>query len=457
MILPSPQFRSSPDIQDVTNQYVPSNSMLFSESMLYGLRTMWWQEWMDEMAFDQAAIGTSLSEENYRNSKFYREGISWFEGMTVNQAQIMSESHDRNLHYSQLTQNVGLFSGKGLVMMGGVLGGSIPDPLNFMPFLALSQRVVKSGSLIKKVKQTSLMMNTARKPASPFARTVADVVDPMLGAGIANIAIADKRSKFQEEHDAKMVLMDLAIAGGIGLGIAGAKGLRRLSKVDPEVHANRIAMGMEQLEAGEGLNLAPHPHKGWNYHNAPDTTIEGPNGTIYSNAVVRVLDDNYLDVDTLVTLDPGNPQNLIQDGLDTANAMGYNGLFTKDGLINDLLPMEQGVNEVVLADLDGIRVKIERVPEAKGTIISDVLTEADGVSWEHVDTNNQWAYDETSNVVAEGIQDRIRESIGQFTEASEVLTRSVDEVGKATKNITDTVKKVGERITDAANCLIKNG
>ena len=162
-------------------------------------------------------------------------------------------------------------------------------------------------------------------------------------------------------------------------------------------------------------------------------------------------------MDTLVTLDPGNPQNLIQDGLDTANAMGYNGLFIKDGLINDLLPMEQGVNEVVLADLDGIRVKIERVPEAKGTIISDVLTEADGVSWEHVDTNNQWAYDETSNVVAEGIQDRIRESIGQFTEASEVLTRSVDEVGKATKNITDTVKKVGERITDAANCLIKNG
>ena len=321
MILPSPQFRSSPDIQDVTNQYVPSNSMLFSESMLYGLRTMWWQEWMDEMAFDQAAIGTSLSEENYRNSKFYREGISWFEGMTVNQAQIMSESHDRNLHYSQLTQNVGLFSGKGLVMMGGVLGGSIPDPLNFMPFLALSQRVVKSGSLIKKVKQTSLMMNTARKPASPFARTVADVVDPMLGAGIANIAIADKRSKFQEEHDAKMVLMDLAIAGGIGLGIAGAKGLRRLSKVDPEVHANRIAMGMEQLEAGEGLNLAPHPHKGWNYHNAPDTTIEGPNGTIYSNAVVRVLDDNYLDVDTLATLDPENSTNLIQDGLDTANAM----------------------------------------------------------------------------------------------------------------------------------------
>jgi len=458
MILPPPRTDYVPDPQGIYNQYVPSNSMLFSESMLYGLRTMWWQEWMDEMEFDQASISNLLTEEDYKNSSYYREGLNWFEGMTLNQAELMAENHDRNAHYSQLTQNVSLFSGKGLVMMGGILGGSVPDPLNFLPFLGISRRVVRSGRMVSSVKKASSIYRNTIRPVSPTSKIISDVVDPMLGAGIANIAIADKRSKFQEEHDAKMVLMDLAIAGGIGLGVAGIKTARgRLAKVDPKTHADRIAMGMEQLEAGEGLNLAPHPHKGWNYHNAPDTTIEGPNGTIYSNAVVRVLDDNYLDVDTLVTLDPGNPQNLIQDGLDTANAMGYNGLFIKDGLINDLLPMEQGVNEVVLADLDGIRVKIERVPEAKGTIISDVLTEADGVSWEHVDTNNQWAYNETSNVVAEGIQDRIRESIGQFTEASEVLTRSVDEVSKATKNITDTVKKVGERITDAANCLIKNG
>ena len=137
--------------------------------------------------------------------------------------------------------------------------------------------------------------------------------------------------------------------------------------------------------------------------------------------------------------------------------MGYSGLFVKDGMINDLLPMDQGVNEVILADLDGTRVQIERVPEAQGTIITDVLTEADGVSWEYVDTNNQWAYNETANVVAESIQDRIRESLGEFAEVSDVVKRSIDEIGEATKNITEPFRKVGERIMDASNCLIKNG
>mgnify|MGYP003150609104 CR=1 FL=1 len=457
MLLPYTSTLPAERDHGVLNSYIPTNATLFSESMLYGLRTMWWQEWLDEKRFDSYAQSFKIPEADWKNSEYYRDGIDWFEGMTLNQAGVLAESFDRNQYYGMLTQNVDIFSGTGATMMAGILLGSIPDPLNFAPFLAVSQRVVRSGRMIKKVNNASKVFTTTASPNSIASKVIADVVDPMLGAGLANLAIADKRSKFQEEHDAKMVLMDLAIAGGIGLGIAGAKGLRRLSQIDPEVHANRIAMGMEQLEAGEGLNLSPHPHKGWNYHNATNTTIEGPNGTIYSNAVVRVLDDNYLDVDTLSVLDPENAQTLIEDGLETANAMGYKGLFIKDGLINDLLPMEQGVNEVVLADLDGTKVQIERVPEAKGTIISDVLTEADGVSWEHIDTNNQWAYNETANVVAESIQDRIRESIGQFTEASEVLTRSVDEVGKATKNITDTVKKVGERVTDAANCLTKNG
>ena len=458
MLLPSVStYPATPD-QDVLGSYIPTNPLLFSESMLYGLRTMWWQEMLDEKRFDSYAQGLKLPEDDWKDSEHYRDGLSWFEGMTLNQAEVLAESHDRNQYFGMLTQNVDVFSGAGASMMAGILLGSIPDPLNFAPFLAVSQRVVRSGRMIKKVNNASKVFTTTTSPNSIGAKVIADVVDPMLGAGIANIAIADKRSKFQEEHDAKMVLMDLAIAGGIGLGITGLKTARaRLAKVDPKTHADRIAMGMEQLEAGEGLNLAPHPHKGLNYHNASDTLMEGPNGTIYSNAVVRVLDENYLDVDTLSAIDPENSQKLLEDGLETANAMGYSGLFVKDGMINDLLPMDQGVNEVILADLDGTRVQIERVPEAQGTIITDVLTEADGVSWEYVDTNNQWAYNETANVVAESIQDRIRESLGEFAEVSDVVKRSIDEIGEATKNITEPFRKVGERIMDASNCLIKNG
>ena len=456
MLLPHPSTNPETPEYGVLDSYIPSNPMLFSESMIYGLRTMWWQEMLDEMRFDSYASGTPLLKEDWENSQMKRSGLEWFEGMTINQARVLAENYDRNEYYSRLTQNVELFSGSGATMVSGLILGSIPDPLNFMPFLALSQRVVRSGRMIKKVNNASRVYTTTTPPNSVVSSVISDVVDPILGAGIANLAIADKRSKFQEEHDAKMVLMDLAVAGGIGLGIAGAKALRRLSKVDPTTHANRIAMGMEQLEAGEGLNLAPHPHKGYNYQNATDTVIEGPNGTVYSNAVVRVFDENYLDVDTLaVTQTEGSGNALLQEGLETANAMGYKGLFVKDEIVNDIFPVDG--TEPILAEIGDSRFQLERVPEAEGVIITDTLTEADGVSWEYVDTNNQWAYDETNNIVAESIQDRIRESIGEFSQVTDLVKKSVDEIGKATKNVTDTITRVGDRVMDAANCLIKNG
>lgn len=461
MIVSPEQSHDPRYLDSIISSYVPSNSMLFSESMLYGLRTMWWQEMIDEMRFDNASQGTVISEENFKESPFYREGLEWYEGATIGQLKVMAENHDRNMHFAQLTQNVSIFSGTGAVMMGGLIAGSLPDPLNFIPFIGLSRRVVKGAKLLASIKTASSAFRSSKIPQSALARTLTDVVDPMIGAGLANLAIADKRSKFQEEHDAKMVLMDLAIGGGIGLGITGIKTIRgKLARVSAKTHADRIAMGMEQLESGESLNLAPHPHKGFNYQNSPHTTMKSPNGTVYSNAVVRVFDENYLDVDTLaVTQTDGSGNALIQEGLETANAMGYKGLFVKDEIVNDLFPVDG--TEPIIAEIGDSRFQLERVPEAEGIIITDTLTEADGVSWEYVDTNNQWAYDETNNIVAESIQDRIRESIGEFSEISNVVAKTFDsarnKIGEETKNITNSFRKVGEMITDASNCLTKNG
>ena len=124
-------------------------------------------------------------------------------------------------------------------------------------------------------------------------------------------------------------------------------------------------------------------------------------------------------------------------------------------MVNDLIPSDGG--EVILSEMGDSRIQIERIEESGGVIITDTLTEADGVSWEYVDTNNQWAYNESANVVAESIQDRIRESIGQFSQVTDLVKKSVDEIGKATKNVTDTITRVGDRVMDASNCLIKNG
>ena len=459
MIFPAEKTVHPEGYSNIVGAYVPSASMLFSESLTYGLRTMWWQEQLDEMRFDQAAGLNIIDEEGYKNSTHYRDGIQWFDGMSMQQAEIMAENHDRNLHFSQLTNNVSMFSGLGMAMMGGILVGSLPDPLNYIPFLGLSKRVVSSANMLKSIKTASQAFKTTAVANSPLTRTLLHVADPMLGAGVANFAVTDKRSKFQEQHDMKMILMDMFIAGGIGLGIAGLSGIRsRMKTINAQRHADRIAMGLEQLEAGESLNLRPHPHKGFNYQNSPDTVLRSPSGTMFSNSTKRVFDQDYLNIEVLDAggLESGVP--LVQESLELANTLGYKGIFVSDEILDSSLPVNNGKNvDVIISELGDTRVSIEHVPEAKGAVITDVLTEADGVSWDYVDTNKQFKYDESHTVIAENVQEKIRQSIGQFTEISSVAKKSIDDLMNKTKNITETVRKFGDEITDAANCIIKNG
>jgi len=459
MIIQDDAYHNPENLQNIINSYIPSSWELFSESVLYGLRTTWYQENLDEMVFEATSHETAISEAIYESSDHYREGIEWYEGMTMGQAEVLAENNDRNTHYALLTKNIDFFSMKGAQMLGGMLVGSLPDPLNYVPFIGLSQRVLRSGAMINSVKGTAQAIGMRTGGSTALTRTLTDIVDPMIGAGIANVAIASKRSKFQEEHDLKMILMDMAIAGGIGTGIASLKGVRsKMRKIREQRHSDRIAMAMEQMEAGEGLNLKPHPHKGWNYENSPNTLIKSPNGTAHSNSTVRIMDDNYLNIETITSEGLSDTAPVIQESLDTANALGYKGIFVSDNVLGDALTSETGTQlDVVIADIGDTTIHIERIPESKGAIISDTLTEADGVSWEHVDTNNQFKYDETQTIIAEDVQTRIKQSIGQFTDMAQIASKAIDDVGVQTKAITQRVQKFGDSVMDAANCIIKNG
>ena len=49
---------------------------------------------------------TTITSEEYKNSKHYRPNINWFDGMTLGQAEILAESQDRKAYYAELTKNV---------------------------------------------------------------------------------------------------------------------------------------------------------------------------------------------------------------------------------------------------------------------------------------------------------------------------------------------------------------
>ena len=159
-IQPLPLYDPEIVTQGNISNYVPSIPTLFKQSALYGFRTMWWQEALDEVAYDLASSSETIGEEEYKESEYFRPGVSWFEGMTVEQAQILSENNDRNSHYAQLTNNISGFSSAGITgMFGGLIAGGFLDPLNFIPYYGIAKNVKRVKSLFERIKQANQAAN----------------------------------------------------------------------------------------------------------------------------------------------------------------------------------------------------------------------------------------------------------------------------------------------------------
>ena len=64
MILRPEFIEPEKQVNQFIGDYKPSLTRLFSDSMAYGFRTMWWQEKFDELEFDNAAKGKTLLEDH---------------------------------------------------------------------------------------------------------------------------------------------------------------------------------------------------------------------------------------------------------------------------------------------------------------------------------------------------------------------------------------------------------
>ncbi|MEW4459246.1 hypothetical protein AB1K42_14225 [Roseibium algicola] len=82
-------------------------------------------------------LGRSLSEEEYRKSRFYREAIPYDEGMTTFRAAALAENYDRRAIRQQRLER----SDTTGVQTFGMLAGGAADPLNFIPVAGPVARV----------------------------------------------------------------------------------------------------------------------------------------------------------------------------------------------------------------------------------------------------------------------------------------------------------------------------
>ena len=205
-------------------QYDPSLSVIFGESVKEGLRQIT-PHLLQSYADIQYAGGTVYEdEEQWKASEFFREGLKFEERMTEGQARLLAERHDSSSRYANLLSRVDTFGDYG-AMLGGVFLGSIPDPINFIPWLGFIKKGKQAKSLIDATTRTRAALRGGLEAA--------------IGTAAFHPLFALEKGAYQEEYDISMALQDVAIGAGIGGGLGFLFG--RIHPKDPDPAPAKLA------------------------------------------------------------------------------------------------------------------------------------------------------------------------------------------------------------------------
>ena len=185
-------------MQTAMDKYIPTGFGVFKKSVSYAFQDNTVGHIADYLRSLQAPEDTNLlTKEEYLESEHFRKDIHWREGMTEKQAEILSERQDRISYYGVYMKNASMLSLGGI---SGMIIGSIPDPINYIPFLGWSGRIAKTASLVRRV--PALRMSANAMMGQTAFEAVKQGVTYKLGGDI--------------HWEAAMI--DVAIAGMIGAG-----------------------------------------------------------------------------------------------------------------------------------------------------------------------------------------------------------------------------------------------
>jgi hypothetical protein len=197
-------------------QYDPSMSVLFGESLMEGIRQLTPNLAKSYSELQYAGGTVYENEEQWQSSEFFREGLKFEEQMTEGQARLLAERYDRSMSYGQLAARADSLGDYGAIF-GGMFIGSVPDPINFIPWLGFAKKGKQAKSLIDA---------TTRGRAA-----LRGSAEASLGAAAFHPLFALEKGAYQEEYDISMALVDVGLAAGIGAGLGSIFG--RIHPDDP--------------------------------------------------------------------------------------------------------------------------------------------------------------------------------------------------------------------------------
>ena len=145
-----------------------------------------------------------MSEESYKASPLFREGVEWDERMTPERAEALAEIVDkRNYRNSLIERSPGGFT-RGVLGFGASLVGAAPDPVNYVPIFGPAARAVAVARL-----------------GRIGGRVALGAGEGAIGAALVSPYVAQNINRKGGDIGAADVAMDIALSAVLG-GAFGA-------------------------------------------------------------------------------------------------------------------------------------------------------------------------------------------------------------------------------------------
>ena len=200
--------------EEFLKNYTPSVGMMFSEGVGAGFRDVSYMLAQSVMEMDRAENAPLLTEEDWKNSKFYDPEIKWDESFTTPKARLLKERRDRERELGFLLDRAG--AGATASFYAGALVGTVPDPVNYIPFVGILSKA-KSAAVLAKLAQKGRLGRAATSAADAAIGTAAYQFFPGYG-------LMAERETYQVKYDMRDALTDLGLALGVGFGLGAALG-----------------------------------------------------------------------------------------------------------------------------------------------------------------------------------------------------------------------------------------
>ena len=222
-----------------------------------------------------------LTQEAWADSPFFREGLQWNEGMTWEYARLLAQWRDIEVQRGDIAAK-----GKSpIIGFAGAIAGSIPDPLNFVPFIGVATKARfanKTVNILKLFGRGGSASVRMTQVGNVLGRSLAEGTEAGIAVGLAQPLVFAGKGQFQEEFDAQMAFTNVMFASGISVGL-GAAG-RAISRLGLKTKNNMMARSVTQYAEGRNIQVIKEAEP--NLRSAEDTagpypkrdsdTIRGP-------------------------------------------------------------------------------------------------------------------------------------------------------------------------------------